>query len=96
MIVSERAPDPPSTLFLGRLSEPRIRIVCGLPGSEIASAFSPSFSSGFTSSASTILSTSWKAATAVAAAAANTHRKAPTRRRFQSPGRGMSSSIRRF
>ena len=37
MIVSERAPEPPSTLFLGRRSEPRIISVCGSPGSVSAS-----------------------------------------------------------
>jgi hypothetical protein len=90
MIVSERAPLAPSAFFFGRRSEPRMRIVCGLPGSVVASVFLPSFNSGFSSSAFTILSTSWKAATEVAAAAANTTRNPPISRRFQRPGRGMS------
>ena len=91
MIVSERAPLPPSTLSLGRRSEPRIISVWGLPGSVCARPLI--FSSGPWLMASTTLSTSWKAATAVAPAEAKITRKAPMRSFFQRPGRGISSSI---
>ncbi len=66
MIVSERAPPAPSALSRGRRSEPRIISVWALPGSVSASWSLPSLSSRPSPSASTILSTSWKAATAVA------------------------------
>ena len=91
MIVSERAPEPPSTLSLGRRSEPRIMSVCGSPGSVCARPFS--FSDGLWSSASTTLSTSWNAATVVAPAEAKITSAAPMRSFFQRPGRGISSNM---
>ena len=66
--------------------------VCGSPGSVSASPL-PSFSGGLCLSASTTLSTSWKAATVVAPAEAKITSAAPISSFFQMPGRGISSNI---